>query len=221
MSAQIDLTPVSPEKNMLQKKRETSVTPFSNNEAINAMQLSQQSLTALLRILNEIITKYSGKTRDLQMLMEAGFAKAFVEGSYNARDHKITGMKESLDATQTINYWTMTAGGIAGILGAGAAITGYGGYMVSNLLKELANVVSSKKAIENIAEYTNRAGVVIGDQHSVLADYESTTNNLNRETRDRLAELKNQMSTLIAKTCTTFEEVLRSLSSVFKIQLAI
>ncbi len=221
MSAQIDLTPVFPEKNILQKKREAFVTPFSDYAAINAMQLSQQSVIALLRIMNELVTKSSGKTRDLQMWMGTYFEKRFFEGSYNARDHKIMGMKKSLDATQTINYWTMAAGGIAGILGVGAAITGYVGYMISRPLQEIANVVTSKKVIENVAEYTNRDGVVIGEQHSVLADYENTINNLNRETRDRLAELKNQMSTLIAKTCDAFDDALRSLSSVYKVPLAV
>ncbi len=213
---------ISAETKPLATKRFSEIQLTANDLA--EMEWMNASIVAIMRIVLEIAQKAAGLMRDSNMKVEALSGQIYIEQAFSALKDKLAGLKHTLDATQAVNKWKVVGGVAAVTLFGGAAGWGLmGGSAPSSVMMDaLRSIVGGHNSlIETIPEWRNAPGRTEGQQECEMADTKSTINNVTRESRDRLKELANQMSSLISKACTTLEEALRSLSAVYKVPFSV
>ncbi len=211
---------ISAETKPLATKRFSEVQLTANDLA--EMEWMNASIVAIMRIVLEIAQKAAGLMRDSNMKVEALSGQIYIEQAFSALKDKLAGLEKTLDATQKVNFWKVIGGAVS-VGGAGFfGVKAYTGNPVSNTVIDVfSRITTHNSLIDTIPEWSNAPGRTEGQQECEMADTKSTINNVTRETRDRLKELANQMSSLISKACTTLEEALRSLSAVYKVPFSV
>lgn len=207
--------------------------PLAETSSVNASQLSRaqfitselantntewmsQSIVTIMQLIAEIANKCAGAMRDETIASEVYTSQFFIDQTAVALNEKYDGLDHTKDASQSASLTKMGVG-LVSFLGL-ATLWRWKG---SEVAEAIGRITSHNSIAEALPEYIYNPDRTKGTQESEMADNRSVLNNVIRETRDRLADLKGQMSTLIAKICTTLEEVLRSLSAVYKVPFSV